>query len=264
MNIVFHEFRANLRSLVIWMGCMVVLVFMMLTEFSAYYNNPEMTAILDSIPSAFLDAFGMQGANLTTVSGFVSVMALYFQIMLGIFAVLLGHNMIAKEEGQRTGEFLMTMPITRIKAVISKLMVAVVNCVLLVIATSISVVIGTWSYSPDAHFYRFLTLVFVTIFLLQLVFLSMGFLFAAVIKQPKLSGGLAVGSVIVTYLLSVLVALSDSLDFLKYVTPFKYFEANQLLRDMSISSIYLLLTVSIIVLAIAISFFVYTKRDLKI
>ena len=88
MNIVKRELKANLKSLIIWSICIFAYISMVMTKFSVYYNNPEMTAILDSMPKAFLDAFSMNATNLTTITGFVSVVATYFYIALGLFAVL--------------------------------------------------------------------------------------------------------------------------------------------------------------------------------
>lgn len=264
MNIIKHELRSNRKSLLIWSVCLMLLVFLMFSEFTAYYNNPEMAAILDSIPPSILEAFGMWGANLTTVSGFVSVMALYFNILLGIFAVLFGSNIIAKEERDKTVEFLMTMPVSRERIIACKLVVGVIHCFTLVFVTGVTLFMATWPYSPDNVFYHFLLLMLFSIFMVQLIFLSFGFLLASVMKRFKLSSSVSVGVIICTYLLSVIMALHDSLDFLKYVTPFKYFEANKLLTEMGFSSVYLLISIILILLALIGAFRVYPKRDLQI
>ncbi len=243
---------------------MVVFVFLMLTEFAAYYNNPEMAALLDTIPPSLLAAFGMQGANLTTVSGYFSVMVLYFYIMLGIYAILLGSNIIAKEERDKTAEFLLTMPVTREKVMVSKLVASVINCVILTMVTGGGWVLATWQYDPDGAFYEFLSLSMLATLMLMLIFLSIGFCLAAIMKRFKLSGTLSVSVIISMYFLSVIVALSDSVDFLKYLTPFKYFEAVRLLHDRSFDAVYLVLTGVIIVLALTGAFLVYPKRDLKV
>lgn len=264
MNIILHEWRLSRKSLFIWSVSLVILVILVFSEFKAYYNNPEMTAILDSIPKALLEAFGMAGGNLTTVSGYVSVMTLYFKIMLGIFAILYGSNSIAKEERDRTAEFLMTMPVSRERVIACKLVVGVLQCFALVIVMGVAVFIASRPYAPDTTFYQLLFLILVALFIVQLIFLSVGFSLASVMKHFKLSSGISVSVIIFTYFLSVIMALHDSLDFLKYITPFKFFEANILLKEMSFSPVYLIISSIIILLALSCGFLVYPKRDLRI
>jgi ABC-2 type transport system permease protein len=90
------------------------------SKFSAYYGNPEMLAILDSMPPALLDAMTMRAFNLTTVTGFFGVMFVYFALMLSIAAAMWGSDVISKEERDKTVEFALTLPVTRGRVVLAK------------------------------------------------------------------------------------------------------------------------------------------------
>ena len=68
MNIFLRELRAGIKSLVIWSVIIALLIVVATAKFSAFAGNPDMLAILDSMPKPLLDAFGMQSFNLTTVS----------------------------------------------------------------------------------------------------------------------------------------------------------------------------------------------------
>jgi len=57
MNIFIRELKANLRSLLIWGGIVILFVVLGFSEFSAYEGNPELLAILDTLPPAMLAAF---------------------------------------------------------------------------------------------------------------------------------------------------------------------------------------------------------------
>ncbi|MCK5155491.1 MAG: ABC transporter permease subunit, partial [Spirochaetales bacterium] len=251
MNIIKRELRANMKSLLIWICCIAAIIFMMMSEFSAYYNNPEMTAILDSMPKALMEAFSLDSANLTTVSGFVSMTSTYFSIMLGIYAVLLGNSIIAKEERDKTVEFFLTLPVTRQKVIFSKLISAVINCISINAATGLVIYITSVEYTPDSAFYKFLGLMLFTIFIIQMIFLSIGMLLAAIIKRYKKSGIYAVSILLITYILSILVGISDKIDFMKYLTPFKYFEAGSLLNKGRLDTVFLLLSLGIIAVSMA-------------
>ncbi len=61
MNIFVRELKANLKSLLIWGVIVILFVMVGVSKFSAYYNNPEMLAILDAMPPAMLAAFNLRG-----------------------------------------------------------------------------------------------------------------------------------------------------------------------------------------------------------
>jgi len=102
MNIFVRELKANFRSLIIWSVIVILLVVEALTEFSAFVGNPDMLAVLDSMPQALLDAFTMQAFNLTTITGFFGVMFTYLALILSIAAAMWGSDIISKEERDKT------------------------------------------------------------------------------------------------------------------------------------------------------------------
>ena len=235
----------------------------MMSEFSAYYNNPEMGKILDTMPKALMDAFSMSGANLTTVSGFVSMTSVYFYITLAIYAVLLGSSIISKEERDKTVEFFLTLPISRQKIIIGKWS-AVINCIIINAVTGLTLYATTAKYEPGIEFNKFLLLMLLAMFIIQMIFLSIGMFLAAVTKRYRKSGTYSVSILLAAYFLSVLIGMSKKIDFLKYITPFKYFEANYIFQEGSLEGVFLLISLGIIAATTAGIFIFYPKRDLHI
>jgi ABC-2 type transport system permease protein len=244
--------------------CIAAFVAMMMSEFSAYYNNPEMKDILESIPKAMLEAFAMGNANLTTVSGFVSIASVYFYIMLGIFAALLGSSIISKEERDKTVEFFLTMPISREKVIVSKWIAAAILCIIINCVTILSVFGTTAQYDKVVDFNQFMGLMMLAIFIIQMIFLNIGMLLAAIMKRYKKSGTYSMSILLGLYILSIFVSLSDKIEFLKYVTPFKYFEANYILREGQLEGVYIFISLAITIVSFAGTIIVYPKRDLHI
>ena len=81
MNIFIREVKANLKSLAIWSGIIMLFIIMAGAKFSAFAGDPSMLKMLDSMPKALLDALSMSGSNLTTLSGFYQIMFIYFALM---------------------------------------------------------------------------------------------------------------------------------------------------------------------------------------
>ena len=88
MNILLRELRANFKSLLIWSGIALLFVTLGFSKFSAYEGNPELLAILDSVPPVILEAFSFNAFNLTTITGFFGVMFSYFSLILSCDLVL--------------------------------------------------------------------------------------------------------------------------------------------------------------------------------
>jgi ABC-2 type transport system permease protein len=264
MHIIKRELRANAKSLLIWSGVMIVLVIGMISEFSGYYNNPEMANILDSMPEALMTALSLTGSNLTTPSGYISITAVYFYLILGVFAVLLGSNIISKEERDKTAEFLLTLPVSREQVILSKWVAAIINCMAITIVTGMTIIVTMLKYDIDKPFYKFIFLLMVAVFITQMIFLSIGMLLASVLKRYKASGKISASILMILYMLSVISALSSKLDKLKYVTPFKFFEPSSILLNSRYELEYVLISLGIVIVCMVGTFIIYPKRDLHL
>ena len=264
MNIFMRELKANRRSLIIWGVIVILFVWIGVSKFSAYYNNPEMLAVLDSLPPALVAAFSFKGFNLTTVTGFFGLMFSYYALILGIAAAMWGSDVISKEERDKTVEFSLTLPVTRSRVVTAKSLAALVNCIgLLLITWGVSLV-SAQRYQPDAEFYRFLALLMLALFMLQLIFLAVGIFLGCALKRYKRASAVAVSLLLGTYFLSVISALNRDLDFLKYFSPFKYFDASMLLNESRFNLTFVALSLVIIVVCMAGAYWAYSRRDLYI
>jgi ABC-2 type transport system permease protein len=264
MNIFFRELRANIKSLIIWCAIMGLLILIGTAKFAAFAGDPESLKLLDAVPEAMLDAMNLRAFNLTTVTGFYGIMFVYFGLMGAIAAAMWGTDVISKEERDRTVEFSLVLPVSRSRVITAKALSALANCVLFVLITWGISLATVQTYTPDSEFYAFLALEMQAMFLIELIFLALGLLLGCAMKRYKLSGSTAVGIILVTYILSVFSAMQKDLDFLKYFTPFKYFDAAEFLREGSLSGGYVLLSAAIILVFVAAAYWVYNKRDLYI
>jgi len=100
--------------------------------------------------------------------------------------------------------------------------------------------------------------------MIELIFLAFGLLLGCAMKQYKRSASTAVGIILATYLISILSVMQEKLDFLKYVTPFRYFDAGELFRSGRMDGTYLLLSAAIVVVCVVGAYMAYGRRDLYI
>jgi ABC-2 type transport system permease protein len=264
MRIFFREFKANLKSLLIWCGIMTLFIFLVVAKYSAFAKDPALFTIINSMPKALIDVLSMRSFNLTTLNGFYGLMFIYFALMGGIAAAMWASESVSKEEREKTVEFSLVLPVSRSKVITAKLMTSIVNCFVFVLVTWGVSLVAVRQFSPDSTFYSFLRVEMEAMFVIELVFLAVGFLLGCAMKRYKRSGSTAVAVILVTYILSIISTMQPKLDFLKYFTPFRYFDAGELYRYGTMNGSYLLLSCVIIVACVGIAYWVYNKRDLYI
>ena len=264
MNIIFRELKANFKSLLIWSGIVTLFTIMAVAEFSAYYDNPKIIAILDGLPPVILDALNFSAFNLTTITGYFGVVFPYYALIVSIFAIMLGSEIIAKEERDKTAEFFLTFPVTRGRVITAKILAAVVNCLSLALFTWVAIWVFMSRFQPGNDFFKFLSISVLAFFILELLFLSIGFLLACAMKQHKRSSSLAVSLLLGTYILSILSVLSEDLEFLKYFSPFTYFDPVKLLNESKFDMDFIWLSAGISLVAFGLAYITYSKRDLNI
>lgn len=264
MNIFFRELKASLKSLLIWSAIVIVFALLGFSKFSAYYQKPEMLAILDTLPKGWIDAMNLKAFNLTTLTGFYGVCLPFFALMLAIAAMMWGNGTISREERDKTVEFSLTLPVTRSKLVIAKAAAAVVDCIALLLVTWGFILIGARQYAPDAAFFRFVAISALAYLIIEMIFLALGIFLGCAMRKSRQSSGLGIGILLATYFASIVATLGKSVDFLKYFSPFKYFDAFLMLKESRLDVTYVLLSVAIIVVCMVGAFLIYRKRDLYI
>jgi len=264
MNIFLRELRANFKSLLIWSGIVILFSVIGFSKFSAFYGNPELTAILDGLSPALLSALSMNAFNLTTVTGFFGIMIMYYGLILTIAAVMWGSDVISKEERDRTVEFSLTLPVTRSQVVTAKLAAVTVNCVILTLVTWGITLLSAQSFKPDSAFYSFVAISMLSFLLMEMVFLALGIFLGCALRRHKRAGSLAVSFILGLYFTSILSGLTKDLDFLKYFTPFKYFDPVFMMHESRLELIFVFLSIAISAALVTGAYIFYSKRDLYI
>ena len=264
MNILRRELRANLKSLLIWCVISVLFVTVGLSKFAAYEGNPELLAILDTIPPALTEALSLSAFNLTTLTGFFGVMFTYFALILSISATMWGTDIITKEERDRTVEFTLTLPVKRSRLVTGKALAAQINCLILLLVTWGAVLANASVYQTDSEFFRFVARSMLALLIMQAIFLAVGLFLGSAMTHYKRAGSLAIAVLMGTYFLSIFSGLSENLNFLKYFSPFKYFNAAELLHGGGFEPVFLMISVGIVAAGLAGAYWSYARRDLYI
>lgn len=261
MTIYIHEIKRNIKKLYIWSGIIGGLIFLCLMIYPEMKGNMQDVIDLYANLGDFSAAFGMDQLNFGTVMGFYGIEC---GTMLGVggafFAALLGIEILAKEETFKTAEFLLTHPISRRRIVCEKLLsiftiIIAFNIVCLIISMiSFAIISESIIWKP------FLLFHFAQI-ILHIEIASICFAVSAFIKRGGMGIGLGLAALL--YFLNIFANISDSIEFIKYITPFQYADAAAIISTKAVDGVLLIIGIIVTLFSIAISFYQYEKKDIS-
>lgn len=265
MNVFLRELKVHRTGLILWSLGMVALIGAGMAKYAAYETaGQSLDQIMATLPRTILVVFGITGFDLNTVSGFFGVLHLYIAVMAAVHAVLLGSTLISKEERDKTSEFLFAKPVSRGRALTGKLLAGLVNVVVLNIVTWLSSRYFVGFYGGGESATREVAILMTGLLLLQLVFFAIGAVVAGVVRRPKSAPSLATAVMVATFLLYYLVNLDEDLGFLRYLSPFKYFDAATVMADGRLNPLHVGLSILIVAVAVLGTYGAYSARDLEV
>lgn len=120
------EIKRHLKSFLIWAFSLSAILFLGMMFFPAINSNGMLQEIAplfeNPMMSGMMKAFGV--ADITSMGSLMGFYVTYnsiYNILLGcIFAAIMAGNLIAKEEADKTAEFLFTKPVSRLTIYLSK------------------------------------------------------------------------------------------------------------------------------------------------
>jgi len=265
MNVFMIEMKAHRKSLIIWCISMLFMVGAGMSKYEVFSTSGQsINNVMSKLPKVVQTIFGIGVFDLSKASGFYAMLFLYLVLMTTIHAVMLGANIISKEERDKTTEFLMAKPISRDKVITAKLLAAFVNIIILNIVTLISSIFIVGYFSKGESVTGDIEILMAGMLILQLIFMFIGTALAAVSKKPKTAPSVATGILLTTYLLSTVIDLNTKLESSKYFTPFKYFEAKNLIPNSGFEPVFVILSILIIAVLLSATYVFYRKRDLNV
>lgn len=260
MTLFKHELRRNRISLLVWT---VAIGFMLAVCVFIY---PEMKGEMESLGDMFADmgsfsaAFGMDKMNFGTLLGYYATECGNTLGMGGaFFAALCGAGTLAKEEKERTAEFLLTHPISRVKVITQKLLVVLAQIVILnVVVYSIAIV--AMAAIGETIPWKEVTLLHVASLLLQIEVAAVCFGISAFLRRGSL--GIGLGIAVMLYFMNLISNITESAEFLQYITPFSYAEGADIVANVTLDAKLVLLGMAYAVVGIVIAYWKYTKKDI--
>ncbi|MCA1055800.1 ABC transporter permease [Rossellomorea aquimaris] len=261
----WRELKSHRKSLIFWCIGMIALIGSGMGKYAGFTSSGQsLNDLMASMPKVMQTFMGVGSLDMTTAIGYYGLLFMYIVLLATIHSVLLGATILSKEERDKTVEFLFVKPVTRVKVVAVKLLAALTNAGVLLCVTWISSVLIVGHYAEGEDVSGDIGMFMVGLILLQILFIVVGMAVAAISKRPGKSSVMAAAILLVTFVLSFAIDLSEKIEGMKYLTPFKYFEAKTMLGGGGFEPVFLVLSIVLIVLFGTMAFWFYRKRDLKV
>lgn len=266
MNIFIRELKAHRKSLITWcIGTFYMVAASMWKFGTEYSSNQSLSELISQLPEAVRVILGIRGSfDLSTAGGYYGLLYYYLVLMATIHSAMIGASIISKEEQNKTTEFIVAKPVTRNEIITSKLLAGFTNIFIFNMVTTLSSIIMVEYYNKGQSITKEIIMLMIGMFILQLIFLLVGTACAAIIKNPKMSLGVTLTILLFTFMLAKVIDMNSKLERLRYFTPIKYFDAEQLLLQGGFKPVFLVLCVVTIAILFSSSYVFYNKRDLNV
>lgn len=262
MNILIHELKAYRKSTIIWTLSLILVVALFMSMFPSFAKDAEeFKKLLEGYPEALRKAIGLNLGNLFTILGFYCYALSFITLCGAIQAMNLGTSIVSKEVREKTADFLLTKPIKRTQILTAKLLAALLS---LVITNAIYIAAAgviAFQVQTEVFSFKVFTMLSMTIFFIQLIFLAIGIIISVIVPKIKSVLTVSLSTVFAFYFLGMISATTGD-EAKRYLSPFKYFDTAYILEHSSYETAFLIAGAVIIILAIAASYFVYTKKDI--
>lgn len=132
MKLLQVEFKKVRLSSLLWLLGLSLFMAVSITEYKALnQSGAAITEVMEAFPKAIKIIFGMNNLDIGTFVGYHSMIVFYCVVMLGVHGLFLGFNQLANEEADKTSEFLLTKPISRLTVVFKKSLVGIIIILLI-------------------------------------------------------------------------------------------------------------------------------------
>jgi ABC-2 type transport system permease protein len=262
-----HELRRNFRQSIAWtavVAALVILVSLFIPTIVEY--GEDLTLVIEKFPKTLLAAFGLENAAMiaTPVGYFALEGGRMITILGSIFAASLGANLLLKEQRDRTSEFLLAQPLSRLQVWAGKTAAAYVYVIFFNAMTFIFSVVSVKVFSPVAVDVRALFIFNIYVLLLTMTLTALGLFLSAIVRRGRSMTGTAIAIALGGFFVDAISKTTRQAHPIGYLSPYRFIDTSVLDLDYGIKSgslAYFLLGNTLLLLASALW---YRRKDIVV
>jgi len=195
---------------------------------------------------------------------YVTYFVYFIPIITGCYSIILGTKLLSKEEQNKTAEFLLSRPLSRNQIISSKLFTFFIHILGINLLAFITALFGSGLISDWEFNLKSLIILHTYGYLICLFFGILGFFITVVMKRAKAITGIGIGIVLGTYFFDVMIRVFGKVQFLLYLTPFKYINLEAHSPNYGFDAWRLIYFIGISGLMIILSYVSYGRNDILV
>ena len=259
-----RELKINLKNFIIWTLVLIGIfsvAYLMYPSIIESNKIDQMDEMMQMFPESVLKAFNMDISSMETAFGWLKSEGFVFVLLIiNSYAAILGSNILLKEESDKTIEYLNSLPITRSKIVLSKVISGIIYILL------ITIIVGAFNYVAleiSGDFDRkVLIYLSITPLLSSLVMYAICIFISTFTHKSKKMFGIGIGLVFISYILNILASMAESTEFLKYISVFTLADIRNVIVNSSIDIKMIFISLGLTIFFIIMTLIKYNKKDL--
>lgn len=260
MTVVKHELKLGKNAFIIWTVSIAFLLTVCVFVFPEMKEEMNSVGDMFSSMGSFTAAFGMDRLNFGTLTGFYAIECGNVLGLGGaLFASLIGVSILSKEERDRTAEFLLAHPVSRRRVVTEKLMAVLVQIIVMnLVILGLSVL--SMELVGEEIPWKEILLIHLAYFLLQLELAGICFGISAFRRRGSV--GIGLGLAAVAYFCNLIANMTESVKFLKYITPFGYCDGADIITDGKLAAGRIAIGMTFACIGVVAAYFQYCRKDI--
>lgn len=266
MTIFWRTIRDKKLMIIIFCVAVVFLITMYIGMYPSIQKQAQnFTQVFESLKGSFMKAFNFESFDFSTVENFIAIeqFSITWPLVVLFFVLSLAGTALAGEIERGTVEIMASRPVSRLGIFWGKYLAGLFGFAIFVICSTMFTPLIARIFGISTAYHNFFTVALLG-FLFGWAIFSLGMFFSAMFSERSkvymICGGIFVGM----YVINIFSSLKDSLDKLKYLSFFHYFDGQKALIHNSLDKTGIIVFIAVIIVFTAAGAWWFKKRDIAV
>lgn len=255
--------KSNSKKTLIFLAISLLISLMYVAIF------PSMQKDGPQLIEGFKDVDFYQGMDIRILDMFKSLegfmaaenYSIMWPILMIIFVISYASSTLAGEINKGNIELLLSQPLSRSQIFLAKYLSGLFLTLTLVFSSNLLIIPLAKIAGIDVN-YKSYIMISITGGLFSIAIYSLTFMFSSMYSSAGKPASLIMAILIFMYAIKILANVEQSIDFLKYLSFFHYYDSNAALIDNSISTLSLIIFGAVTLLSTIVGIIYFDKRDI--
>lgn len=225
-------------------------------------QGDQFQQMISSYPPEFLAFFGATVNSMLTPDGFLGMYAFsMLPIIIGIFAILAGSDLVRSDEERGRLDLIIAHPVGRSSFFMGRTLgvVAAASTIHLLGWLGFSLLLGGSSLGLG---WGQMIVPFLTLLVQTLFYVALALMLSMLLPSRNLAAVISGAVMVTSYLVSSLAFMDESMEALAKLMPYHYFQTVLSFQELNLTWLFSLLGISAIMVAVA--WICFIRRDIRL